>query len=98
LLTLIKNMTTETIVKDPARMTTSEVEQTLADIIAYEAKTGESWGVLKSQSRQLGAIHYLTSQKDAKKDINMPVSSNPRTCEWGIKFYSRSYFENRIKE
>ncbi len=91
-------MTTETIVKDPVRMTRSEVEGTLTDILAYEAETGEPWGILKSQSRQLGAIYYLTSQKEASKEISKPVLSNPRTCEWGIKFYSRYYFENRLKE
>lgn len=91
-------MTTQIIVKNPARMTLSELEQTLADIIAYEAETGEPWGVLKSQSRQLGAIHHLSSQKDAKNEICAPVLSTPRTCEWGIKFYFRSYFENRLNE
>ena len=90
-------MPTETIVKDPKRMTLSEINQTLTDIIAYEQETGESWVVLKMQNRQLGAIHHVTSQKEAEKEINAPVSSNPRTCEWGIKFYSRSDFE-QLKE
>ena|GEM_PF-5264383 len=88
-------MATETIVKDPKRMTLSEVEQTLSDIIAYEQETGESWGVLKMQNRQLGAIHYITSREEAEREISAPVSNSPRTCEWGIKFYSRSYFEQR---
>lgn len=82
------------IVKDPERIKTlRELEIVLDKIKAYEKNIGVSTGVLLLQNRQLGAIYYVTSEAEAKRSIE-----HPGTCEWGIKFYPKSYFENKRSE
>lgn len=44
--------------------------------------------VLMLQNTQLGAIYTIEPRKVAEYWIK-----HPRTCEWGIKFYPREYFE-----
>ena len=87
-------MPVDIIVKNPERIRKlGEVEDILSRILTYEQETGNCAGVLKMQNRQIGAIHYIISQREAEKEINKPVLNEPRTCEWGVKFYPHSYFE-----
>ena len=63
------------------------------DIYKKEYVSGHSEiGVLLMQNTHLGASYEIVSKEEADYGIN-----NPRKCEWGVKFYPRSYFENLKK-
>ena len=79
----------------------TEVENILQrmDIYKKELPQGSrEIGVLKLQSRQLGPIYLISSIEKAEEEMHKPILSNPRTVEWGIKFYPRSYFVQLRKD
>ena len=92
--TTLFNMGIDTIVDmHPERLeTVNEVEEILSKIKSYEEKMDCKAGIVLKQNRQLGGSYRIVSEKEANKGIN-----NPGICEWYIKFYSRSYFEE-LKE
>ncbi len=75
---------------NPKRIRTlTQLENVLDALDAYEKKrTCEAVVVLK-QNIQLGGSYKIVSKEEAIKGID-----NPRKCEWYIKFYPRSYFED----
>lgn len=91
-------MAIQTIVKDPERIRNlTELEDILARINAYEKERNCSSGVLLIQNMQLGSIYMIESVEEAKKELSKPILSEPRTCEWGMKFYPKPYFEEMRK-
>ena len=78
----------------PRRIRTlEEVDSTLAKINNYERKKKCEAGVVIIQNRQLGGNYEVVSKEEAIKGIK-----NPRTCEWYVDFYPRSYFEDLRKK
>lgn len=70
-----------------------DVEDILTRIRMYESVFNCKAGVLYTQNRSLGAVLTITSAEEAKKELTKPISSEPRTPEWGLEFYTRAYFE-----
>lgn len=66
----------------------SEVEGILSKIVNYEQRVGSNAGVLVMQNKQLGGSYRIESESKAHKIIDQPTK-----CEWGVTYYSRSYFE-----
>ncbi|HLD15314.1 MAG TPA: hypothetical protein VJB94_01920 [Candidatus Nanoarchaeia archaeon] len=90
-------MPIQTIVKNPENIKTlKELEEFLLDIRSYERENNCEAGVLAIQRRQFGSLYEIVSKEEAEKWLSKKVT--PTTPEWGLKFYSRSYFENIKKE
>ncbi|MEK6937289.1 MAG: hypothetical protein AABW58_04420 [Nanoarchaeota archaeon] len=91
-------MATKKIVSNPERITEiGELEDTLRKIDIYRKrvlKDEDEAGVLKLQNMQLGIIYLVDSEENATREINKEVIAG-QTSEWGIKFWRRSYFEER---
>lgn len=66
----------------------SEVEGILSKIVNYEQRVGSNAGVLVMQNKQLGGSYRIESKSKAYE-----IMAQPTKCEFGIKYYSRSYFE-----
>jgi len=93
-ISLYTTMTVDIIVQDPKRIDSLEKAiDILSKILAYEEETGNPAGVLSIQNPQTGLVCLITSQEEAERETSKPVLSNPRTPEWGVRFYPRSYFE-----
>ena len=89
-------MAVDTIVEDPESIDTLEAaEDVLYRIKTYEREMICSAGVLLIQRRQFCGLYEIMSKEDAEKWLRKPVLKN--TCEWGLEFYPRSYFED-LKE
>lgn len=73
--------------------TLSGVEAILAKIKAFESVTSSHGGVLYMQNRQFGSALYITSEQEAAYELKKPIRNEPRTPEWGLKFFPHSYFE-----
>lgn len=73
--------------------TLSEVEKILAKIKLFESTTSSRAGVLYMQTRQFGSALYIISQQEAIQELTKPIFNEPRTPEWGLKFFPRAYFE-----
>lgn len=73
----------------PKRIRTlAEVDDALSKIREYEKQMNCRGGIVLKQNRQLGGSYRIVSEEEAINGIN-----NPGTCEWYVKFYARSYFE-----
>lgn len=73
----------------PARIRTlKEVDDILSMLEHYEAIYDCKAGVVLKQNRQLGGSYRIVSKDEAERGIN-----NPNTCEWYVRFFSHSYFE-----
>lgn len=90
-------MPVDTIVGDPEMIRTlDEVDRDLSRIRAYERERNCQAGVLLIQRRQFRGLYEIVSKEKAKELISRPVfddGKGNRTCEWGIKFYPRSFYE-----
>jgi len=92
-------MPVDTIVSDPEMIKNlAEVEETLSRIIAYEKERNCNAGVLSIQKRSLAGSYRIMSVEKAEQWMAKPVLNEPPTCEWGIEFYPRSYFEKLRQE
>lgn len=95
-ITTIFNMPINPLVCKPERIRDiAELEDILERMEIYRREyvpNHSEVGVLLIQNRQLGAIYMIESRENAEKEISKPVLSNPRTPEWGVKFYPHSYF------
>jgi len=80
-----------------------ELEDVLARMETYRKEyepDASEVGVLLIQNRQLGAIYIIESKENAERKKDKPISDDGmgnRSCEWGVRFYPRSYFE-RLRE
>ena len=78
----------------PKRIKTlQDAEDILRRIKAYESAFKCKAGVLYTQNRSLGGILAITSNEEAREELTKPIRSEPRTHEWGLEFYTRTYFE-----
>lgn len=78
----------------PERLRTpAEVDQVISSLKRYERETKQKGCVVLKQNRQLGGSYRIVSEKEAIEGIN-----HPRTCEWYVKSYPRSYFEELRKK
>ncbi len=94
LLVSLINMPIDTIVGSPEDISSWEgLEDVLSRIITYEKERSCKAGVLLIQRRQFGDAYRIKSEEEAKEWMSRPVLNNPRTCEWGLEFWPRSYFE-----
>lgn len=91
-------MPVDTIVKDPERMSLDEIDDTIHRIRTYERERDCQAGVVLIQRRQFGGLYEIVSGAEADQLMSRPVLNEPRTCEWGIKFYLPSYFEELRKK
>lgn len=85
-------MPLNTLVCRPERIkTVEELDEIISRMNVFKKKCApdDEIVVLMIQSRQLGAIYRMTSKEWAQERID-----NPRICDWGIKFYPMSYFED----
>jgi hypothetical protein len=74
---------------DPERISSlAEVDEVLAKITEYERRHGCRGGVVLKQNRQLGGSYRVVSEEEAHQGIK-----HPRTCEWYVEFYPRTFFE-----
>lgn len=69
-----------------------EVDEILHKLFDYEKKTGHKGVVVLKQNMQLGGSYRVVSEEDANHGIR-----TRGTCEWYIKFYPHSYFEELKK-
>lgn len=88
-------MPVDTFVDDPEAIEEiSEVEDVLARLDAFARERHSEAGVLLIQRRQFAGLYKIVSTTHAEELLARPVQDNPRVPEWGVKFYSRSYFED----
>jgi hypothetical protein len=71
----------------------TEAEDALLKIRAFESSLNCKAGVVIKQNKQLGGSYRIVSEKEATKGIE-----NPGKYEWYIKFYPKSFFEEKLKE
>jgi len=91
-------MPVDTIVGNPENIKNlAELESYLSKIHTYGQEGKCKAGVLLIQRRSSKGSYGIVSEEEAKQYMSRPVLNNPRTPEWGIRFYSLSYFE-RLKQ
>ena len=79
---------------DPEEIRTiKELDSIVSKIVEEEERRKCEVGVVLRQNRQLGGSYPIVSIKEANEGLN-----KPRKCEWYVKFYPRSYFEDLKKE
>ena len=76
----------------------NELEEALSKIGTYELVFNCNAGVLYMQNRQFGSSLIITSSREAHYELNKPILNEPRTPEWGLKFYTKAYFEELKKK
>ncbi len=88
--------TSTTVVGNPERIRSlEELENYLSRIIEFERERNCRAGIVKIQRRGLRGLYEIISEMEANELMSrMVVGDSP--VEWGIKFWSRSYFE-RLK-
>jgi len=95
-------MAIDTLAKNPMGIRTlEELDELLLRISSYERERDCSAGVLLIQRRQFGGIYRIKSVQEAQEWLSRPVYDDGKgnhTCEWGVKFYPRSYFEELRKK
>jgi len=73
----------------PKRIKTlPEVDDILSKVKAYEQQLACNAGVLLIQNRSLGSSYRVMSVTEAEEALK-----KQRSCEWGIRFYPLSFFE-----
>ena len=78
----------------------NELERVIQRLKQYKKeflKDNESAGVLLLQNRQIGGIYYITSDKEARELMSVPVIGR-KPVEIPIKFWPYSYFEDLRKK
>lgn len=73
--------------------TREEVVSILDKINDYEKEKHCEAGVVLKQNRQLGWSYRIVCKEEAERGIK-----NPGKCEWYVEFYSRSHFEEKLRE
>lgn len=96
-------MPSTTIVRDPERMSVTELNTAQADIRRFESETGQMAGIVLIQRRQSSGLYEIVSAEEAKGLMSRPVvddGNGNRTAEWGQKVYYREDLEmlKRIRE
>ena len=90
-------MGVKTLVRNPERLRRpEEVDDVLYRISIYERERTCEAGVLLIQRMGFSGLYEIVSKRGADEWMSRPVyddGKGNRTCEWGIKFYPRSYFE-----
>src|SRR3989344_3493433 len=92
-------MAVQTIVGNPERIEDIiELNDTLSRIITYEQERRCHAGVLLTQNLQFGGHYRIESEEEAYAWLTKPVLNSEHTCEWGVKFYPKAYFEGLKKK
>lgn len=85
-------MPVDVIVRSPRSIgNLEELDEVVSRIHAYEKESGTNAGVIHIQRRLFGSLYLIVSEEEAKRWLKTPVKQT--TCEWGIKYYSRSFFD-----
>lgn len=72
----------------------TNLEALIRNISLFEEQFKCTAGVGKLQNLSFGSCYLITSEREAKRDIKKPGRKN----EFFIKFYPKSYFEEKLKE
>lgn len=92
-------MAVDTFVTNPEDIEAlSEVEDFLTRLDIFERERQCESGILLIQRRQFPSLYKIVSTARAEELLTRPVHDSPRTPEWGVKFYPRSYFEDLKKK
>lgn len=75
--------------------TPQEAEFYLDGIKKYELDNGLVGGILMTQRTYAPPLYEITSAEQATRELESPVLNN--TPEFGIKFYTKKYFEALIE-
>lgn len=73
---------------------TADLEILIRNISLFEKQFKCTAGVGKLQNLSFGSCYLIASEREAKRDIKNPG----RKSEFFIKFYPKSYFEEKLKE
>src|SRR3989344_9433873 len=90
-------MAVDNIVQDPESIDTfEEAEAMLNKILVFKKDSHNAKaGVLMVQRRQFRGLYIIGSDANSRKSLERPIKQS--TCEWGLKFYFQTYFEEMKK-
>ena len=83
-------------VSNPEKIYTArQAETMLRKIDYYQQKyaPGQDIGVLLVQTRSFGGRCRIASEEEAIAELRKPITSDPRTIQWGLRFYTRAFIK-----
>ena len=87
-------MSVDTLTRNPENIrTTGELQDIIDRIDSFERMRNCKAGVLLIQRRLFSATYRIVSDEEAHQWMTRPIIAEPRTVEWGLEFYPKSYFE-----